>query len=81
MGCYPPFPKHWRRRGEERGGEVGEGRRKGEKGEGEKRVGEARRGKRGRRRRISPLPMSQPNPSKKYSYSFFLKAKVAQLSN
>ena len=37
--------------------------------------GSKRRGKRGRRRQISPLPISQPNPSQKYSYSFFFKGK------
>lgn len=42
-------------------------------------MGEARRGKRGRRRRISPLPISQPNPSKKYSYSFFFKGKSGSI--
>lgn len=35
--------------------------------------GSKRRGKWGRRRQISLLPISQPNPSQKYSYSFFLK--------
>lgn len=63
---------------------MGEGEeKKGEGGGGEEGWGkQVRRGKRGRRRRISPLPISQPNPSKIYSLvHFFFKAKVAQLSN
>lgn len=82
MGCYPPFPEHWRRSREERGGEAGrkgeekwgEGRRKGEKGRGEK-TGAKGGGSGGGGDRFHPFPFHNQIHLKNIAIHFFFKGK------